>query len=147
MIKLQIWDTAGQEKFRTITSSYYKGAHGIIVTYDITDRTSFDNIRGWFIEIEKYASENVNKIIVGNKCDLEEKRAVSTEEGQELANSLGVKFLETSAKNSSNVGEAFTAMAQEIKGKIVSTVKSQNRAKGEKISAGAVLSQKKNNCC
>ena len=147
MIKLQIWDTAGQEKFRTITSSYYKGAHGIIVVYNITDRSSFDNIKGWFSEIEKYASENVNKIIVGNKCDLEEKRQVSTEEGAELARSLGVQFLETSAKDSSNVGESFTRISQEIKGKIASTAKLLNRAKGEKIVAGAVISPKKNNCC
>ena len=70
-IKLQIWDTAGQERFKTITSSYYKGAHGIIVTYDITDRESFGAVQTWMAEIEKHASDNISRILVGNKCDLE----------------------------------------------------------------------------
>lgn len=70
-IKLQIWDTAGQERFKTITSSYYKGAHGIIVVYDITDRESFSAIQNWMGEVEKHASDNISRILVGNKCDLE----------------------------------------------------------------------------
>jgi Ras-related protein Rab-1A len=71
VIKLQIWDTAGQERFKTITSSYYKGAHGIIVTYDITDRESFSAIQTWMQEVEKHAADNISRILVGNKCDLE----------------------------------------------------------------------------
>ena len=71
-IKLQIWDTAGQERFKTITSSYYKGAHGIIVTYDITDRESFTAVQTWMGEVEKHASDNISRILVGNKCDLED---------------------------------------------------------------------------
>mmetsp|Transcript_18964 Transcript_18964/g.21787 ORF Transcript_18964/g.21787 Transcript_18964/m.21787 type:complete len:123 (-) Transcript_18964:275-643(-) len=66
-IKLQIWDTAGQERFKTITSSYYKGAHGIIVVYDITDKESFKNIDTWMNEVEKHASDNVSRILCGNK--------------------------------------------------------------------------------
>ena len=143
---MQIWDTAGQEKFRTITSSYYKGAHGIIVVYDITDKTSFDNIESWFKEIEKYASENVNKIMIGNKADLNDSRAVSTEQGQELAKTLGVQFMETSAKESFNVSEAFTIMAQEIKSKIAASAKVQNKVRTEKLVPGNVIKQKKN-CC
>merc|ERR1711879_841172 len=75
-IKLQIWDTAGQERFRTITSSYYRGAHGIICAFDITDQTSFANIKKWLQEIDRYACENVNKFVVGNKCDLAARRVV-----------------------------------------------------------------------
>ena len=120
-IKLQIWDTAGQERFKTITSSYYKGAHGIIVTYDVTDKESFKAIDNWMSEVEKHASDNVSKILVGNKCDLEESRQVSTDEGKELAEHFGIKFLETSAKQSNNVEEAFITMTKEIKSRVVHT--------------------------
>jgi len=75
-IKLQIWDTAGQERFKTITSSYYKGAHGIIVTYDITDRESFSKVSEWMSEVDKHAQENISRILVGNKKDLEDQRQV-----------------------------------------------------------------------
>mmetsp|Transcript_45274 Transcript_45274/g.52046 ORF Transcript_45274/g.52046 Transcript_45274/m.52046 type:complete len:207 (-) Transcript_45274:200-820(-) len=116
--KLQIWDTAGQDRFRTITSSYYRGAHGIIVVYDVTQKESFDHVPMWMNEIEKYASENVVKLLVGNKADLEDRKAVSTDEGKERADSLGIQFLEASAKNSHNVNETFISMAKELKGKV-----------------------------
>ena len=84
-IKLQIWDTAGQDRFKTITSSYYKGAHGIIVTYDITDRDSFAKVSEWMSEVDKLAQENISRILVGNKKDLEDKREVPYNEAKELA--------------------------------------------------------------
>jgi len=114
-IKLQIWDTAGQERFRTITSSYYRGAHGIIVVFDVTDQESFMNVKQWLHEIDRYACQNVKKLLVGNKCDLASKRAVPTEQAQEFADSLGIQYLETSAKNSTNVEKAFTTMAGQIR--------------------------------
>ncbi|TMW96483.1 hypothetical protein EJD97_007281 [Solanum chilense] len=84
-IKLQIWDTAGQERFRTITTAYYRGAMGILLVYDVTDESSFNNIRNWIRNIEQHASDNVNKILVGNKADMDEsKRAVPTSKGRDI---------------------------------------------------------------
>ena len=112
--KLQVWDTAGQERFRTITSSYYRGAHGIIVAYDITDRESFLNVKQWLHEIDRYASEDVCKLLIGTKCDLESKRCVSQQEGREFADSLGCRFVETSAKRDTDVDECFMDMSTTI---------------------------------
>jgi Ras-related protein Rab-1A len=122
VIKLQIWDTAGQERFRTITSSYYRGAHGIIVVYDVTDQVSFNNVKQWLQEIDRYACENVNKLLVGNKCDIQ-KRVVDYNTAKEFAASLPqpIPFIETSAKNSTNVERAFMTMASEIKSRMVAS--------------------------
>eukprot|EP00010_Vexillifera_abyssalis_P008060 CAMPEP_0201545392 /NCGR_PEP_ID=MMETSP0173_2-20130828/1926_1 /ASSEMBLY_ACC=CAM_ASM_000268 /TAXON_ID=218659 /ORGANISM="Vexillifera sp., Strain DIVA3 564/2" /LENGTH=207 /DNA_ID=CAMNT_0047953791 /DNA_START=81 /DNA_END=704 /DNA_ORIENTATION=- len=114
-IKLQIWDTAGQERFRTITSSYYRGAHGIIVVFDVTDQVSYNNVKQWLKEIERYACENVNKLLVGNKSDLEDKRQVAKETAQEFADDLQISYIETSAKNATNVDETFIKIAEEIR--------------------------------
>ncbi|XP_015260670.1 PREDICTED: ras-related protein Rab-8A-like, partial [Cyprinodon variegatus] len=83
-IKLQIWDTAGQERFRTITTAYYRGAMGIMLVYDITNERSFDNIRNWIRNIEEHASADVEKMILGNKCDMNDKRQVSKERGEKV---------------------------------------------------------------
>ncbi|KAK9325443.1 ras family-domain-containing protein [Lipomyces orientalis] len=117
-IKMQIWDTAGQERFRTITTAYYRGAMGILLVYDVTDEKSFNNIRNWFSNVEQHASEGVNKLLIGNKCDWEEKRAVSTEQGKALANELGIPFIEASAKANINVEEAFVSLARQIKQRV-----------------------------
>eukprot|EP01113_Clastostelium_recurvatum_P000455 TRINITY_DN101_c0_g1_i2.p1 TRINITY_DN101_c0_g1~~TRINITY_DN101_c0_g1_i2.p1 ORF type:complete len:985 (+),score=334.30 TRINITY_DN101_c0_g1_i2:83-3037(+) len=113
-VKLQIWDTTGQERFRTITSSYYRGAHAILLVYDITDTVSFNNIKQWLQEIDRYACENVNKRLLGNKCDMVEKRTVLTETAQEFADHMGIPFMETSAKTGRNIQEAFLETAQNI---------------------------------
>jgi len=117
-VKLQIWDTAGQERFRTITSSYYRGAHGIIVVYDVTDKVSFNNVKQWLGEIDRYACQSVNKQLVGNKADLVEKKVVDYNEAKEFADSLGISFLETSAKSAQNVEEAFLTMTRQIKERV-----------------------------
>jgi Ras-related protein Rab-1A len=115
------WDTAGQERFRTIPSSYYRGAHGIIVVYDTTDAESFANVKQWLQEIVRYADENVNKLLVGNKSDLTAKKKVDYTQAFEFAQSLGISFLETSAKTADNVEEAFLTIAVEIKSRITPT--------------------------
>ena len=149
--KLQIWDTAGQERFKTITSSYYKGAHGIIVVYDITDRDSFNAVHTWMSEIEKYTQDNITRILVGNKTDLESRRAVSFEEGQEMANHYGVRFLETSAKECKNVETAFTTMTREIKNNVAQTQQprkvSNPQGQAQKLTGKPVAPQKKGGCC
>jgi len=114
-VRMQIWDTAGQERFRTITCSYYRTAHGIIVCYDVTDRESFSNVKQWLHEIEKYAGERVHILLVGNKSDMESKRVVSFQEGRDFADSLNMEFVETSAKNATNVEKAFMTMSAKIK--------------------------------
>ncbi|RVX72891.1 GTP-binding protein ypt1 [Exophiala mesophila] len=120
-VKLQIWDTAGQERFRTITSSYYRGAHGICVVYDVTDQDSFNNVKQWLQEIDRYATEGVNKLLVGNKSDMSDKKVVEYTVAKEFADSLGIPFLETSAKNASNVEQAFLTMARQIKERMGTT--------------------------
>jgi Ras-related protein Rab-1A len=113
-VKLQIWDTAGQERFQSITANYYHGSHAIAIVYDITDRKSFDNLRKWINDIEKLATPEVCKLIVGNKCDLDDKRQVARDEGRAFADNLGVPFLETSAKTGQNVNQMFAEMCQAI---------------------------------
>ncbi|EAL62025.1 Rab GTPase [Dictyostelium discoideum AX4] len=111
---LQIWDTAGQERFRTITSSFYRGAHGVLVCYDVTDQLTYNNVRLWMQEIQRYAVLGVSRVLVGNKCDLEDRKLVNTSIAREYADSLGIPFMEASAATGVNVEEAFMAMANEI---------------------------------
>uniref|UniRef100_A0A7S1FNJ5 Ras-related protein Rab-8A n=1 Tax=Corethron hystrix TaxID=216773 RepID=A0A7S1FNJ5_9STRA len=118
-IKLQIWDTAGQERFRTITTSYFRGAQGILLAYDVTDRRSFESIRNWISQINQHADVHVNKILVGNKCDMLDEKVVSTEEGQKLANEFGVEFVEVSAKNNINVENCFISLAKSVKDRLI----------------------------
>ena len=149
-VKLQIWDTAGQERFRTVVSTYFRGAHGIFLIYDITNRDSFKNLENWLIEIEKNASENVLKILIGNKNDLEDERDISPDEGKSFANRNGMQFMETSAKMNTNVNEAFETL-----GKLMIDFNSQQKQamtqdkKDKKVlgsSSGKNLNTKKG-CC
>ncbi|XP_026325093.1 ras-related protein Rab-10 [Hyposmocoma kahamanoa] len=113
-IKLQIWDTAGQERFHTITTSYYRGAMGIMLVYDITNEKTFDDIVKWLRNIDEHANEDVEKMILGNKCDMEEKRVVSKERGEAIAREHGIRFMETSAKANINIDRAFNELAEAI---------------------------------
>ncbi|XP_049892385.1 ras-related protein Rab-19-like [Epinephelus moara] len=114
-VKMQVWDTAGQERFRTITQSYYRSAHGAIIAYDITRRPTFDSVTHWIKEVELYGASNVVLVLIGNKCDLEQERQVLFEEACNLAKEKDIlAALETSAKESQNVEEAFLMMAKEL---------------------------------
>ncbi|XP_057304019.1 ras-related protein Rab-1A-like [Hydractinia symbiolongicarpus] len=115
LIKLQVWDSAGQERFRTLTTSYYRGAHGIIIVYDISDRASFVNVSMWLSEIDKYASDNVHKVLVGNKSDKETEREVDFNSAKIMADKLGIDLIESSAKNNDNVEEIFNGLVKELK--------------------------------
>ena len=108
-IKLQIWDTAGQERFRTITSSYYRGAHAIAVVFDLTKRQSYDHVKRWMEDINKYAKENVLKFLVGNKSDLKDEIQVSYEEARALASQMKTTYFSVSAKKNENINEFFEA--------------------------------------
>ncbi|XP_010535535.1 PREDICTED: ras-related protein RABE1c [Tarenaya hassleriana] len=159
-IKLQIWDTAGQERIIspqllfsfTFYTAYYRGAMGILLVYDVTDESSFNNIRNWIRNIEQHASDNVNKILVGNKADMDEsKRAVPTSKGQALADEYGIKFFETSAKTNLNVEEVFFSIAKDIKQRLADT---DSRAEPATIkisqsdqAAGAGQAAQKSACC
>eukprot|EP01120_Amphizonella_sp_Union-15-10_P013511 TRINITY_DN6267_c0_g1_i1.p1 TRINITY_DN6267_c0_g1~~TRINITY_DN6267_c0_g1_i1.p1 ORF type:complete len:200 (+),score=24.36 TRINITY_DN6267_c0_g1_i1:47-646(+) len=144
-VKLQIWDTAGQERFRTITSSYYRGAHGIIIVYDITDQVSFTNIKLWLQEIERYACDSVSKLLIGNKSDLTDKRAVDFETAQSFASSKNIAFIETSAKLDTNVETAFITMANNIKKRIgTDSLRSIN---SPLVHEGTPLQPEKSGCC
>ncbi|VDL70170.1 unnamed protein product [Nippostrongylus brasiliensis] len=121
VIKLQIWDTAGQEKFRTLASSYYRGSHGIFIVFDITNEKTFHNIPYWLNNVERFANSNVIKFLVGNKSDLESMRQISTCDAQNFATEHDMHFLETSAKSSENVEQAFLEIVREIKDAVAPT--------------------------
>lgn len=112
--KIQIWDTAGQDRFKSITKNYYKGAHGIILIYDVTSVMSFNNIKNWVQQIRENATAKVEIILVGNKIDEENIRKVTTQEGERLAKDFNISFFETSAKNNVGVQEAFGFITNKI---------------------------------
>jgi small GTP-binding protein len=115
-VKLQVWDTAGQERFKPITKCYFRGSHGCVVLFDITNKASFQNVRSWIID---YRDNNTvdsaeNIVLIGNKADREDERAVTLEEAQLLAETLGVSYTETSAKSGEGVAEAFEAISKVV---------------------------------
>lgn len=129
IIKLVIWDTAGQERFSSVTSAYYKGAHGAFVVYDITRKTTFDNIDKWISELKNKASPDINMILIGNKSDLFLLRKISTNEAESKANKYNIKFFETSALDSNNIHNAF----KEITLQIYSSYINKKSVGGQKI--------------
>lgn len=116
-IDVKIWDTAGQERFKTITYSFYKRAQGVLIAFDVTNRESFENVKNWIDSIENYAKKDIQKVLIGNKIDLTEKRKISNHEAQNLADEHDIPYFETSAKLDKNVSEVM----QFIMGKVYDT--------------------------
>ena len=113
-IKAQIWDTAGQERYKAITRAYYKGAKGAFIVYDITRKETFDDVDKWRNELISSCNKEVTIMLIGNKCDLEDQREISKEQGEEKAKSFGFSFLETSAFSGENLENGFKMLIEEI---------------------------------
>ncbi len=144
-VKVQLWDTAGEERFRTIAKSYYKGAHGIVLIYDVTNRKTYDNIRKWMNQIKDDSSSNISIILVANKIDCEnEFRQVTKEEGEVLAKNNNLPIFEASAKDNINVEESFKYLIEEINKKISHfTVQTTTKLNNDNKN----IKQEKKGCC
>ena len=114
LVKVQIWDTAGQERYRSVTNAYYKGAKGCLLVYDITNKSSFENLDKWISELKTNGDDNVSIMLIGNKIDLVSDRAISLEEGKKLAEFHKMAFLETSALNGDNIEKAFNELISDM---------------------------------
>jgi len=147
-VKLQIWDTAGQERYRTITTAYYRGAMGFILMYDVTNEESFSSVHDWCTQIKTYSWDNAQVILVGNKCDMEDERVISYERGKQLADSLGLEFFETSAKENINVRAVFERLVDMICDKMSESLDSDPAlgAKGTRLTDTAHPSNVNCNC-
>jgi small GTP-binding protein len=150
-IKIQIWDTAGHERFQAITSAYYRSTQGCIVVYDVTSGVTFASLNRWLNEITEHSPRDICSILIGNKSDLVAQRAVSTDEGRDYAMQHDMFFLETSAKDSVNIEEAFTELVTEIV-KRMSKIELR-RSAIEETPAGVAIeipvanTEKKDSCC
>ena len=137
VVRLQIWDSAGQERFQSIAPNYFRGSQGIVVVYDVTDRSSFDRARWWLGELRskfKGASELMDLVLVGNKIDLQEQRDVSEEEGRGLADEFATEYCDVSAKANMNVGPLFNDLAARIVERVAVTASA-----GEELETEAAM--------
>jgi small GTP-binding protein len=143
-IKIQIWDTAGQDRFKSITRTYYKGANGVLLLYDITSVNSFKNIRNWLHQIRENTDEGLVIVLVGNKSDLEAERQVSFDEGKQTAEEFGIKyFFETSVKNNVNINECFETLFNDLHSN-----RAANAQKcGKNLNLLNIKTRKKKKCC
>ena len=152
-IKAQIWDTAGQEKYKAITGAYYKGSKGALVVYDITQKKTFENIEKWVNDLKVAGDPKITIILIGNKSDLEDKRQVLKDQGEEKARSFGCAFLETSAYSGDNIEKAFNLMIKEIYEKFSSDSTGEGEldqgSKGEDLKLDKTDDKniKKKSCC
>ena len=150
-IKAQIWDTAGEEKYKAITGAYYKGSKGAFVVYDITRKESFDSVDRWINDLKSTGDSKMTIILIGNKCDLEDKREVPKEKGEEKARSFGCAFLETSALSGDNIEKGFEMMISEIFKKFGNeSIEEEvivSVERGEELKLDKKEDQKKKGCC
>eukprot|EP01105_Mastigella_eilhardi_P022736 TRINITY_DN5649_c0_g1_i6.p1 TRINITY_DN5649_c0_g1~~TRINITY_DN5649_c0_g1_i6.p1 ORF type:complete len:228 (+),score=58.69 TRINITY_DN5649_c0_g1_i6:79-684(+) len=147
-IKLQIWDTAGQENFRSITRSYYRGAAGALLVYDISRRETFNHLGSWLEDAKQHGNQDVTIVLIGNKLDLDSQRAVSKSEGEAFAKEHGLLFLETSAKTNEHVEEAFVSTAKQIYDRIQrGAVDVSNEAFGVKVTPQQSMEGGDKQCC
>ena len=150
-IKAQIWDTAGQEKYKAITGAYYKGSKGAFVVYDITRKDTFESIDRWINDLKTTGDPKLNIMIIGNKCDLDHRREVLKEQGEEKSKSFGCAFLETSALSGDNIEKGFEMMISEIFKKYEKENADDDDLitveKGEDINLGKKDEKKKKGCC
>ncbi|CAF0921972.1 unnamed protein product [Brachionus calyciflorus] len=144
--KLQIWDTAGQERFRSVTHAYYRDAQALLLLYDVTNQSSFDNVRAWLSEIRQYAEEDVVIMLLGNKVD-KANRIITKEQGEKLAKQFEVSFMETSAKTGQNVELAFMAVARALISKQMNMTANQNGSKFNLTEYIETNSEQKTWCC
>ena len=152
IIRIQIWDTAGQESFRSITRSYYKNSTCAFIVYDITFKKTFDNVIIWLNECRDMCYKNILICLIGNKIDLEDKREVTFEEGENFAKENNLLFFETSAKNGNNINEIFLETAKILMNKIEKgEILIENNNTGIKIGNSEnnedVIIRKKEGCC
>ena len=143
-IRANYIDTAGQEKFRAISVNYLKGTDGVILVFDITNRETFDLLESWLNELKDTNKADVSKILVGNKCDLEEKRQVTVEDAEKLAETMNCKYYEASAKSGKNVNEALDEIARAA---YVNSSKSDERVESIVLSREEEAKRKKKNGC
>ena len=143
IIKVQIWDTAGHERFRSITYSYYRGANAIIIVFDLSDKKSFINITEWLKQIGKHAKENVFMFLVGNKSDLLDERKVTYEEAKQYADEHELPYIETSAKEGININELFDSSIKSF----LTNAKNFGGDKNIKLNNQSANTSEKNACC
>ena len=154
-IKLQIWDTAGEERYRSITSAYYKGSKGCFIVYDITNPQSFEDIQKWYEEIKRSGDKGVSIILVGNKCDLENERKISTEAGKNKAKEMNCPFYETSALNNIMIEEVFKSICEDIFNKVKTEKKDEDddddyeivKDENKIVNINTADSKQKKKCC
>ena len=150
-IKAQIWDTAGEEKYKAITGAYYKGSKGAFVVYDITRKETFDSVDRWINDLKSTGDSKMTIILIGNKCDLEDTREISKEKGEEKAKSFGCAFLETSALSGDNIEKGFEMMISEIFKKFGNETMGEEELvtveRGEELKIDKKENKKKKGCC